>query len=85
MSELTHISSLLIQAHPSEMGSVQRAVATLPGVEVQANDPAGKIVVTVETAAEQSLMETIDGIGRMDGVVNVLLVYHHAENLNAEN
>jgi nitrate reductase NapD len=75
----THISSLLITAKPETLSTVAEMVARQPFAEVAATDPSGKIIVTLETKSEGQIVETLDVIQVLAGVVNVSLVYHQVD------
>ncbi len=74
-----HISSLLITAKPETIETVAKAVAQQSFAEVALTDPAGKIIVTLETENERQIVETLDVIQVLAGVVNVSLVYHQID------
>lgn len=74
-----HISSLLVHARPAAMAEVQAALAALAGVEVHGASPAGKLVVTLETASEGEILARLATIGALDGVLSTALVFHQIE------
>ncbi|MFQ5973015.1 MAG: chaperone NapD, partial [Alphaproteobacteria bacterium] len=53
----------------------------LPGVEVHASDPAGKLIVTIESDEEAGIAERLDAIRALDAVYTASLVYHHVEDV----
>lgn len=74
-----HISSAVIHARPAAAAELrQRIPALMPGVEVPAAE-GGKLVVTLETDSESEIVDRLNAIALMDGVLSVSLVYHHFE------
>lgn len=74
-----HISSLLVTAKPELMAAVAEAIAREPAAEVAMTDPAGKIVVAMETDSEQAIVDALDRIQVLEGVVSAALVYHQMD------
>lgn len=67
-----HVSGLLVTVRPGHLDSVERRLATLPGVAVHVRDDAGgRLVITLETP---SLEGQQDGHAAMAGLPNVLSV-----------
>ncbi|PJK28550.1 chaperone NapD [Minwuia thermotolerans] len=76
MNSSVHIASLVVQCRPEKLGQVQTAIAAEPGTEIHAADPAGKLVVVVETATEGAITDLSFRLGHTDGVLSCNLVYH---------
>jgi nitrate reductase NapD len=76
MPECNHVSSLLLRADPAHLETITNTVAELPGIEVQITDQSGRIIVTLETASDGHIVEMIDRINRIEGMVSAALVYH---------
>lgn len=79
MSAELHISSLAVQARPERLGLVCAAIPDLEGAEVHLASPGGKIVVTLETANERQVLDRIEAIRALPGVLNVALVFHRID------
>ena len=75
-----HLSSLLVHAAPTAADAVVAGLEALPGVELHAREPSGRLIVTVETESEAGLAERMAAIRALDDVYAVSLVYHHIEN-----
>lgn len=80
----THISSLVIHALPDRLDQVQRTIARLPGAAIAAASPAGKLVVTLETANEKDIASHLGEIQSIKGVLAATLVYHQIETSSDE-
>ena len=74
-----NISSAIIHVLPGNVPIVQSGLAMVPGVEVHAISPEGKMIVTIETEDDGSNAATYDCIGRLDGVMSAAMVYHQTE------
>jgi nitrate reductase NapD len=75
----THISSLVVHARPEMAGAVIEAINAMPGVEVQVQDGSGKLVVVLETTTELAIVEHLNTIQTLPGVLSTALVFHHIE------
>jgi nitrate reductase NapD len=74
-----HITSWLVHARPESLAPVRLALASLDGVEVHGVGPAGKVVVTLETASEGGIVERLVAMRDLPGVLSAVLVYHQVE------
>lgn len=83
MSNEWHISSLVVHGRPDWLKGITAAVEALEGVEIHGTDDKGKIVVTVEAPDEAGIVDRIDRINRIDGILSTVLVYHHSEDADA--
>lgn len=80
MAEL-HISSLLVHARPERVDAVRLAASGIPGCEIHAATAAGKLVLTLETASESEIVEAVNRVSLLEGVLAATLVYHRVETL----
>ena len=83
--EELHITSLVVHATPRRAERVSAFVATLPGAQVHAVSPAGKLIVTLEAASGGQILDQIGSIQRTDGVLSAAVVYQCADSLSAMN
>ena len=74
-----HITSLVVRARPERVDPIASQIAAMPGMEVHATDPAGKLVVVLETASLREVTDRIGDLNAIDGVVTATLVYHQTE------
>lgn len=75
-----HIASLLTHVRPSDCAKAAEAISALDGAEIHAVSDCGKIVIVLETPDEAQILECIEQINRITGVLLTNLVYHHSEN-----
>lgn len=76
--ELLHIASFVVQHRLEAVAALARAVAASPGVELVRSAGTRSIVIC-ETADQHALIDRIEALRGVAGVLNVALVYHHAE------
>ncbi len=75
-----HISSLVVHCRPEYVPAVIENIEALPEAEVPEHSAEGKLVVLLETANENIIMQRIGAIENMAGVINAALVYHQIDN-----
>ncbi|MHC8327537.1 chaperone NapD [Pseudomonas sp. LB1P83] len=76
MDEALHIASLVVHARPEYFDAVKANLRLLDGVELHQESPAGKLVVVLETVHENQILQRIEQINNLPGVLNAALVYH---------
>ncbi|MBB3120950.1 chaperone NapD [Pseudoduganella violacea] len=74
-----HIAGLIVHASRTELAAVRSHIALLPRAIVHAADADGRMVVTLETDSSQRALDCMDALRALPGVLNVALVYQHAE------
>jgi nitrate reductase NapD len=77
-----HIASVLVQAWPNKIPAIESELTRLAGVESHGSSETGKLILTLEAENDAGLVETMDRIQIVRGVVNVSLVYHHMEEMD---
>ena len=78
-SDELHIASLVVQARPAKLEVITDKIARLPGAEVHASDPRGKILITLESASQGQITDCLNRIQDIDGVISAALVYHQVD------
>ncbi len=78
MAEL-HISSCIARVRPEALDTVIPAIEGIIGCAISASDGAGKVVLVMEGAHTGALLDQLDAIRSVTGVMNVEMVYQHAE------
>lgn len=74
-----NISSVIVIPRPDTVQVVVDGLTALPGVEVAAVSPEGKIIVTIETEGDRETIQTYEVISQLDGVMSASMVYHQQE------
>jgi periplasmic nitrate reductase NapD len=75
-----HIASCVAYVRPEAVEGVTRAIHATQLAEVPRQDKdSGKLVLLVERGSSGQVMDVIDAIRALDGVLAVHLAYQHAE------
>ncbi len=74
-----HISSLVIQVRPENLSRTLDEIKCNEFAEVHLSSPEGKIIATLETQSRFEVTEAIEDFRDIDGVLNVVMVYHQME------
>jgi nitrate reductase NapD len=75
-----HIASCVVFARPEALEAVARAVAATGIAEVARGDEErGRLVVLIEAPTAARVLDTMDAIRALEGVLAVHLAYQHAE------
>ena len=83
MAEEVHIAGVIVHASPAQLGGVRAHLALLPGARIHAAGADGRLVVTLETDSTKRTLDYLDALRVVPGVINVALVYQHAEDAAA--
>jgi nitrate reductase NapD len=79
MLDECHISSLVVHVRPEREAEVSARIGRLAGAEVLPRQIAGKLIVTLETASTAEIVERLNAIHDLRGVISAALIYHHWE------
>lgn len=80
-----HIASLVVHATPHRLDTVAFAIGGMPGAQLHAASPEGKLVVTLEAASAEEMTQQVATIQHLEGVLSAALVYQCADSLEAMN
>lgn len=72
----SHISSFIVFCKAEKHQAVEQALNAQPDIELHGSDNKGKFVVVTEAKHQGIIMDRIDLISAIDGVINTSLVYH---------
>lgn len=76
MDDTLHIASLVVLARPELFDAVKANLRLLDDVELHHESAAGKLVVVLEAAHESRILQRIEQINAIPGVLNAALIYH---------
>lgn len=79
-----NICSVVVYTRPEKAHPVGALIEQLEGTEVHGGMDEGKLIVTVEHADDSAMADTIQGFANIDGVLSTSMIYHHYEELEAE-
>ena len=79
MSQEYHVTSLVVHAVPKAASQVEMQIRALPGAEIHAVTDAGKFVITLEGETQRSILDNVEAINAIEGVLNCSLIYHQVD------
>jgi nitrate reductase NapD len=74
-----HIASCVVHARPESLDATAAQIRAVNLAEVAASDPVGRLVILLERSSAGEVLDAIDAIRGLPGVIAVNLVYQHAE------
>ena len=74
-----HIASCIARVRPEALARTIAPIEAITGSPVSARDANGKLVIVIEGASTGALLEQMEQIRNIAGVLNVEMVYQHAE------
>ena len=80
MSKELHITSLVVQVLPQKMADVRQQIMTIENAELSVNNEV-KLGVVIEGETQRALMDSIEAINAIPGVLSATMVYHQSEQL----
>ncbi len=83
MTREIHIASCVVQARPESLDAVAAQIRAVKLAEIAASDPRGRLVILLERSSAAEVLDAIDAIRDLPGVIGVNLVYQHAEDEHA--
>lgn len=75
---IIHIASFVVQHRADALDALDQALSTLDCVQLAARE-GSRSVLLAESASEGALLDQIDTLRQIDGVLAINLVHHHAE------
>ena len=76
------VCSLVVQAKSERISDISTQLNAFPGCEVAVSD--GQLIVVVEAEDSETLIQTIESVRNVEGVLAVSLVYHQQEEQGEE-
>lgn len=84
MNAEVHIASCVAYVHPDALAGAVRAIRDTGLAEVPRTDDKGRMVVLIEGRSAGDVLDAIDAIRALEGVLAVHLAYQHIEDLDEE-
>ena len=78
-----HIASCVAYTRPEFTDGVARAIAATGLAEVARRDDRGRLVVLIEASASARVLDAMDAIRALEGVLAIHLAYQHTESESA--
>ncbi|WP_159098918.1 chaperone NapD [Aquabacterium olei] len=80
-----HIAGVIVHTRQPHTVAACSAMDALEGMDVAQFSPEGRVVAVVEAPSAGAVMDLLDQVRGIEGVLNVALVYQHAEPADAMN
>lgn len=74
--EPINLVSMVMMVRPERLAGFKQQIASVEGAEIHVASAEGKLVVTVEAEDQRSLLQRIETLQNLDGLVSSNLVYH---------
>ena len=75
-----HVVGRIVQGNPEKMAAIQTALLAIEHTEVPTFDAKmGKMVVVMQSHDQHLLLDKMESVKDIDGVINVSLVYHEQD------
>lgn len=75
-----NITSAIVYSLPNAHEALRQCLRSLPGVEIHAETPDGRFVVTIEDSEDAaSVPDTVTALQRLEGVLSVAMVYQYCD------
>lgn len=82
VTQESHISSFIVFCQADKHQAVEKALQEQAEIEVHGSDEQGKFVVVTEAKHQGIILDRIDLISAIDGVINTSMVYHQVAPLD---
>lgn len=76
VTQESHISSFIVFCQAEKHEAVAQALEAQADLELHGSDEKGKFVIVTEAKHQGIIMDRIDLISAIDGVINTSMVYH---------
>ncbi|MCQ9124132.1 nitrate reductase [Rodentibacter caecimuris] len=75
-----HVVGLIVQGNPQKMVAIQTALLEIEHTEIPTFDEkTGKLVVVMQSHDQHILLDNMESVNHIDGVINVSLIYHEQD------
>ncbi|MCG9713883.1 chaperone NapD [Shewanella insulae] len=81
MTQEYHVTSLVVHAAPGQVANVTEDINALAGADIHAVTDEGKFIITLEGATQGAILDNVEAINALSGVLSSSLVYHQVEPL----
>jgi nitrate reductase NapD len=82
VTQESHISSFIVFCKAEKHHAVEQALQAQADIEIHGSDAKGKFVVVTEAKHQGVILDRIDLISAIDGVINTSMVYHQVAALD---
>lgn len=79
-----NVIGVLVYARPGQAEQARASLLKIPGVEIHALTPGGRLVVTVEKDDDLEMAGIFDLFNQVPEIASTVLVYNHFEDLDSD-
>ena len=76
------ICSLVIQARPEQIETVNHSLNHIDGVEIHTQNEHGKLAITIDHPSREYCSKAMTDITRIEGVMSTSLIFEYQEDLD---
>jgi len=77
--EAINICGVLVHALPDQIEQVQQNLLQYDGLEIHNVGEDGRIIVTIDHPQRRQMIDTINQLSSVEGVLSAAMVYQHTE------
>ena len=77
--EAINICGVLVHARPDKMTDVKKGLLEFAGLEIHETVDDGRLVITIDLPDRSQMIETINQLNSVTGVISAAMVYQHTE------
>lgn len=77
--EPINICGVLVHAQPSKLTKVKAGLLEFTGLEIHDMSDDGRLVITIDLPDRYQMIDTINQLNNVDGVISAAMVYQHSE------
>lgn len=81
-NDAINICGVLVHAIPNQVSRVEKKLLQLEGVEVHTITDDGRLVITIDHPDRFHMVDTINQLNAVEGVLSAAMVYQHSEQLD---
>jgi len=81
-NEVINICGVLVHAIPEKVAQVEKTLLQYEGVEIHSITDDGRLVITIDHPDRHHMMDTINQLNTVEGVLSAAMVYQHNESLD---
>ena len=78
-NETINICGVLVHARPDQTTRVEQQLLQYEGIEVHTVTDDGRLVITIDHPDRYQMVDTINQLNNVEGVLSAAMVYQHTE------
>ena len=78
-NEAINICGVLVHARPDRITDVKTSLLAFAGLEIHETTGDGRLVITIDLPERYQMIDTINQLNNVEGVLSAAMVYQHSE------